>query len=64
MRPPPAAPPPAAPLPRPLARARAAEYCDMGTLRDAVKRGLFHVPISKDVVAVDLLKVIKVGDHS
>jgi len=38
------------------------QYCDMGTLRDAVKRGLFHVQISKNVIAVDLLKVIKVRD--
>lgn len=32
----------------------------MGTLRDAVKRGLFHVRIAPNVIAVDLLKVVKV----
>ncbi|GBF87615.1 hypothetical protein Rsub_00326 [Raphidocelis subcapitata] len=36
------------------------EYCDMGTLRDAVRRGLFHVRLPGGVVAVDLLKVVKV----
>lgn len=36
------------------------EYCDMGTLREAIKRGALHHKVSPSQAAVDLDKVVRV----
>ena len=45
---------------RPTVNIIVMEFADLGSLRDAVRRGLFHVKIAPGVVAVDLLKVVRV----
>ena len=36
------------------------EYCDKGSLRHAIKRGVFHKRLSSTSVAVDLCAIVQV----
>jgi serine/threonine protein kinase len=44
----------------PVCSVVAMEYCDRGTLRDAVKRGVFHRPLLNGALGVDLAAVLGV----
>lgn len=37
------------------------EYCDKGSLRHALKRGVFHKRLGNTSVAVDLCAIVQVG---
>ena len=37
------------------------EYCDKGSLRHAMKRGVFHKRLGNTSVAVDLCAIVQVG---
>jgi hypothetical protein len=37
------------------------EYCDKGSLRHAMKRGVFHKRLGSTSVAVDLCAIVQVG---
>jgi hypothetical protein len=39
------------------------EYCDKGSLRHALKRGVFHKRLGNTSVAVDLCAIVQVGAH-
>lgn len=54
--PPPSPPAPPLLLPRPVVM----EYCDKGSLRHAMKRGVFHKRLGSTSVAVDLCAIVQV----
>jgi hypothetical protein len=39
------------------------EYCDKGSLRHAMKRGVFHKRLGSTSVAVDLCAIVQVGGY-
>jgi hypothetical protein len=49
-----------APSPAPCPAHPAPQYCDRGSLRDAVRGGMFHRPLPNGAIGVDLAAVVEV----